>query len=88
MPQWVHNVLLPLFIAFAIPTLTTVAESGAREQRLMQVEEGIGRLLQGSEEGRVFRTEMLERQARTEEKVHGLQKSVDRIATMLLKEGA
>lgn len=84
MPQWVYNILLPLFIAFAVPVVNTIADSGVREQRMVQVEDGIGRLLKNSEKGQVERSELLERQARTEEKVAGLQLSVDRIATKML----
>lgn len=86
MPQWVYNILLPVFIAFAIPTVNTIADSGAKEQRLMQVEEGIGLLLKNSEGSRNERLEILQRQARTEEKVAGLQVSVDRIATKMLEK--
>lgn len=84
MPQWVYNILLPLFIAFAIPAVNSVADSGRDEQRMAQMEDGIGRLLKNSEKGQSERSELLQRQARTEERVNGLQKSVDRMALVLL----
>lgn len=87
MPQWVYNILLPLFIAFAIPTINTVAEGGRDEQRLMQVESGIQQLLDNGEAGKTDRRIMSERIARTEERVQGLQKSVDRIAAVLIDKG-
>lgn len=87
MPQWVYNILLPLFIAFAVPTINTVADGGRDEQRMVQLEEGMGTLLQNAEDSRKERTEMLQRQARTEEKVAGLQKSVDRVTTVVLSQG-
>lgn len=84
MPQWVYNILLPLFIAFAVPAINTVAEGGRDEQRVVQMEAGISRLLASSEGSRKERSEILQRQARTEERVAGLQDSVDRITTHLL----
>lgn len=86
MPQWAYNILLPLFIAFAIPAVNTVAEGGRDEQRLVQMEDGIGRLLKNSEKGQMERSELIERQARTEERVAGLQKSVDRVTMVLLEK--
>lgn len=86
MPQWVYNILLPLFIAFAIPAVNTVAEGGRDEQRLVQMEDGIGRLLKNSDKGQAERAELIERQTRTEERVAGLQKSVDRVTMVLLEK--
>lgn len=74
LPQWVPNILLPLLIAFAVPTVNTIADSGRQEQRMIQVEKNVDRLV-GTMDARAKEwQEIVERTARTEAKVDVLLK--------------
>lgn len=68
-PQWVPNILLPLVIAFAVPTVNTIADSGRQEQRMMQVEKNVDRIVDTMDSRSAQWTDLIERTARTEAKV-------------------